>query len=460
MAKVLIIDDEPMMRDVLAKMVQRLGHHVVYSQTLKEGLTQVAYSDFDVVFLDIFLPDGNGLEALPEIRSSKSTPEVIIITGSGDPDGAALAIKNGAWDYIQKPSSLEGMTLPFIRALQYREEKLARKPMTVLNRSGIIGNSPPILKCLDQVAQVAASDLNVLITGETGTGKELFARAIHDNSLRINKNFVVVDCTSIPENLVESTLFGYAKGAFTGADRSFDGLIKQADGGTLFLDEVGELPLTTQKVFLRVLQEHRFRPLRSEKEVRSDFRLVAATNRNLDTMADQELFRKDLLFRLQSFAIRLPPLKDRAQDLQELSMHYMTHLCRQYGTEIKGFSPDFFEALGSYDWPGNVRELFHALEGAFMASRHDPILFPTHLPSDLRIQILRASMEGQSLKQEFSADRSRTPQGPAAPASRSRGGLGQSGKTIPAGSAPGGGRRYRPGLPNLRAIPRPVVWFA
>jgi two-component system, NtrC family, response regulator len=249
MAKVLIIDDEPMMSDVLAKMVQRLGHQVVSSQTLKEGLTQAAFSGFDVVFLDIFLPDGNGLEALPEIRSTKSTPEVIIITGSGDPDGAALAIKNGAWDYIQKPSSLEGMTLPFIRALQYREEKLARKPLTVLNRSGIIGNSPSILKCLDQVAQVAASDLNVLITGETGTGKELFARAIHDNSLRMKKNFVVVDCTSIPENLVESTLFGYAKGAFTGADRSFDGLIKQADGGTLFLDEVGNFHSPSKRSF-------------------------------------------------------------------------------------------------------------------------------------------------------------------------------------------------------------------
>ena len=390
MARVLIIDDEPMMGEMLAKMVQKLGHEVVYTPTLREGLEQAGGPGFDIVFLDIYLPDGNGLEALPELRSTPSSPEVIIITGSGDPDGAALAIKNGAWDYIQKPASFEGMTLPFIRALQYRDEKKARKQIAVLKRGEIIGNSPAITHCLDQVAQVSASDINVLITGETGTGKELFARAIHQNSLRMNKNFVVVDCASIPENLVESTLFGYSKGAFTGADRPFDGLIKQADGGTLFLDEVGELPLTIQKVFLRVLQEHRFRPLRSETEIRSDFRLVAASNRDLDKLSEGEHFRKDLLFRLQSLAISLPPLKDRAQDLLELTMHHMTDLCRKYGTEIKGFSPDFFEALASYDWPGNVRELFHALEGAFAVARQDPILYPHHLPSELRIQILRS----------------------------------------------------------------------
>ena len=294
------------------------------------------------------------------------------------------------------------MTLPFIRALQYRDEKKARKQIAALKRPGIIGNSPSILRCLDQVAQVSASDINVLIVGETGTGKELFARAIHQNSLRMNKNFVVVDCTSIPENLVESTLFGYAKGAFTGADRPFDGLIKQADGGTLFLDEVGELPLSIQKVFLRVLQEHRFRPLRSESEIHSDFRLVAATNRNLDKMSAEGHFRNDLLFRLQSFTITLPPLKDRTQDMEELAMHHITKLCRRYGTEIKGFSPDFFEALTSYGWPGNVRELFHALDGTFAVARQVPILYPNHLPSELRIQILRASLEDQNLKKEDS----------------------------------------------------------
>jgi two-component system NtrC family response regulator len=404
MAKVLIIDDDSLMGAMLARTVQRLGHEAVQVPLLHAGLERIHSEDFDIVFLDIYLPDGNGLEALPAIRSSPAAPEVIIITGLGDPDGAALAIKNGAWDYIQKPSSIEGMSLPLIRALQYREEKKARKAVTALKRTGIIGSSAAIGHCLDQVAQVAASDINVLITGPTGTGKELFARAIHQNSTRAEKNFVVVDCAAIPENLAESTLFGYAKGAFTGADRSFDGLVKQADGGTLFLDEVGELPLSIQKVFLRVLQERRFRPLRGEKEIRSDFRLVAASNRDLEAMSAGERFRKDLLFRLQSFTIALPPLKERTPDLQELTMQHITDLCRHYGTEIKGFSPDFFAALNAYDWPGNVRELFHALDGAFAVARQDPILYPHHLPSDLRIQILRASLERQTPPKESSQE--------------------------------------------------------
>ncbi|MBA4394469.1 MAG: Fis family transcriptional regulator, partial [Desulfobacca sp.] len=349
---------------------------------------------------DVFLPDGNGLEALPKLRSIPSSPEVIIITGLGDHYGATLAIKNGAWDYIQKPSSIEGMTLPFLRALEFREAKQSRKPIAVLKRQAIVGNSPEISNCLDQVAQVASSDITVLITGETGTGKELFAWAIHNNSARVNKSFVVVDCTAIPENLVESTLFGYEKGAFTGADKSFEGLIKQADGGTLFLDEVGELPLSIQKVFLRVLQERRFRPLRGGKEIQSDFRLVAATNRDLTKMVEQDLFRNDLLFRLQSFTIELPPLKERPEDIQELAMHYITDLCRRYGSEIKGFSSDFFGALTAYSWPGNVRELFHALEGAFAAARHDPILFPNHLSSNFRIKLLRTAEENYGLTKE------------------------------------------------------------
>ena len=394
MAKILIIDDDAMISEVLAALVKRLNHDVQSALTLEEGLRLASASDCDLIFLDVFLPDGNGLEALPKLRSLQSSPEVIIMTGSGDSSGAALAIKNGAWDYIQKPSSVEGMTLHLIRALEFREAKQARKPITVLKRQAIVGNSPQILSCLNQVAQVANSNINVLIAGETGTGKELFAWAIHNNSPRFGKSFVVVDCTAIPENLVESTLFGYEKGAFTGADKPFEGLIKQADGGTLFLDEVGELPISIQKVFLRVLQEHRFRPLRGGKEIESDFRLVAATNRDLSKMVNQDLFRKDLLFRLQSFTIELPPLKDRSEDIPDLTMHYITNLCRRYGSEIKGFSSDFFETLISYDWPGNIRELFHTLEGAFTAALHDPILFPNHLSSHFRIKLLKAPVEG------------------------------------------------------------------
>jgi two-component system NtrC family response regulator len=392
MAKVLIIDDDRMMCDSLSQIVQRMEHEVVCAYTVKEGMDQTSTGTFDVIFLDVNLPDGNGLEMLPQIQSSPASPEVIIMTGFGDPDGAELAIRNGAWDYLEKPSSLKEIALPFLRALQYREEKKAKKETVALRREGIVGNSPALRNCLDLLAQSAGSEVNVLITGETGTGKELFALALHGNSPRADKNFTVVDCTSIPENLVESILFGYEKGAFTGADRPHEGLIKQAHGGTLFLDEVGELPLSIQKSFLRVLQDHRFRPLRGKQEQESDFRLVAATNRNLTQLVEGGKFRQDLLYRLQSFVIDLPPLRERREDIQELTLHQLARLRRQYETGLKGFSPEFLEALQSYEWPGNVRELFNSLERAFAAAGAEPTLFPKHLPSDLLVQLTQGKL--------------------------------------------------------------------
>ena len=300
------------------------------------------------------------------------------MTGYGDPDGAELAIKHGAWDYIQKPSTMDAMTLPLVRALQYREEKKASKAMMILKREGIIGNSPKIRACLDLLTQVASSNANVLVTGETGTGKELFAVAIHKNSSRADKNFVVVDCTALPENLVESILFGHEKGAYTGADRAKDGLILQADGGTLFLDEVGELPLPIQKSFLRALQERKFRPVGGKEEIKSDFRLIAASNRNLDDMVRQGNFREDLLFRLRSFSIELPPLRERPEDIKDLAAYYTEVLCKRYEIETKEFSPEFFDVLTSYPWPGNVRELINALERALVNGRYERILFQKH----------------------------------------------------------------------------------
>jgi len=391
-AHVLIIDDDEMMCDMLSTMVRQMGHDATSASTLQEGLKVSSSEDFDVVFLDVLMPDGSGLDVLPRIRGAPSSPEVIIITGFGDPDGAELAIKNGAWDYLEKPSSIKTMTLPLVRALQYREEKKARKPPVALNREGIVGNSPPMRVCIDMVAQASNSDANVLITGETGTGKEIIAYAIHNNSPRADKNFVVVDCAALPETLVESMLFGHEKGAFTGADRAQDGLIKQADRGTLFLDEVGELPLSVQSSFLRVLQERRFRPIGGKQEIESDFRLVVATNRDLDRMVKQGQFRKELLFRLRSFTIELPPLREHPEDIKELAQYYIAKICERYGTETKGFSPEFFEALAAYEWPGNVRELVNTMERAIAAARQDPILFPKHLPTHIRIDVVRASI--------------------------------------------------------------------
>jgi two-component system NtrC family response regulator len=396
MANVLIVDDDTMMCDLLSRLVKNMGHDATCAFTLKDGLREVHSNTFDVVFLDVGMPDGSGLEVIPEIRETSSSPEVIIITGSSDPDAAELAIKNGAWDYIQKPSSVQDMTLPFVRALQYQEEKKGKKPLIALKRDAIIGNSPQMRSCFDSLAQAASNDASVLITGETGTGKELFAEAIHNNSSRSGNNFVVVDCAALPETLVESVLFGYEKSAFTGADKNKDGLVKQADGGTLFLDEVGELPLSLQKAFLRVLQAHRYRPIGGKYEVASNFRLVAATNQNLGKMVKSGSFRSDLLFRLHSLTIELLPLREHPEDIKELVLYYTAKLCESYGIGTKGFSPEFFSALTSYSWPGNVRELFNVLEKTLAATRYDQTLFPKHLPSNIRIQVARTSVNNQA----------------------------------------------------------------
>ncbi len=392
MASILIIDDDEMLCRTLVRYIRKMGHEPDYAQTIEDGIGAAASGEFDVVLLDVRLPDGNGLDALPLIQEAPSSPEVVIITGEGDADGAELAIKSGAWAYIQKPFNMENLALQLARALQYREEKAHTRPPAILKREGIVGSSRELEACLDLVAQIANSDVSVLITGETGTGKELFAKTIHNNSLRAGKNFIVVDCASLPETLVGSILFGHEKGAFTGAEKPRPGLIKEADGGTLFLDEIGELPLKVQKDFLRALQEHRFRPLGVNKELESDFRLLSATNRDLEAMVQTGRFRKDLYFRVQSMSIELPPLRRHPSDIKELAIHFMVKLCERYGTETKGFSPDFFDALASYDWPGNVRELINTMERVLAGAQSEPTLFPRHLPTEVRVQEVRASV--------------------------------------------------------------------
>ncbi len=398
MANVLIIDDDQGMCGMMVELVKNMGHKAVYSTTLNQGLEKAIRGDFDVVFLDVLMPDGNGLEALATIREVKSAPEVIIITGAGTSDGAEIAIKNGAWDYLQKPLSPKKIMLPLSRVFQYRDSlKKKPRPPVALKLPGIVGSSSSIRERYDLLAQAANSNANVLISGETGTGKELFAKAIHLNSNCAQKKMVVVDCAALPESLIESSLFGHEKGAFTGADRSRDGLIKMADGGTLFLDEIGELGSLLQKTFLRVLQERKFRPVGGEDEIYSNFRLIAATNKNLETMAEQGTFRKDLLYRLQSVVLELPPLRDRREDIKEITVHHVTKICDRYGTETKGFSTDFFQVLQEYDWHGNVRELTNALESAISAAFYEPILFPKHLPMNIRVKMARASVNDSSV---------------------------------------------------------------
>ncbi|MDQ5987607.1 MAG: Transcriptional regulatory protein ZraR [Syntrophus sp. SKADARSKE-3] len=393
MGKILIIDDDKSNTEMLFDMISSMGHDVTCAFTAEDGLGKASTQAFDVVFLDVQLPDGNGLLLLPSINSTASTPEVIIITGYGSPDGAELAIKNGAWDFIEKPLVRTMIELPLMRALQYREAKKVKREPLVLRRDGIIGSSAIMGTCMELVAQAASTNASVLITGETGTGKELFARAIHVNSLRSGEVFVTVDCASLPPTIIESVLFGHEKGAFTGADRSREGLIKQADGGTLLLDEVAELTPDAQRALLRVLQEQCFRPVGSDREINSDFRLIAATNRDLSRMVHDGKFREDLFFRLRALSIELPSLRNRYGDIRELSFHYVNKICTRYGKEIKGFSPEFLDALCAYGWPGNVRELVNTLESTLATASYEPILFPKHLPTNIRVHLIRDSIQ-------------------------------------------------------------------
>jgi two-component system NtrC family response regulator len=407
MARVLIIDDDEGMSYTLSSMVCEYGHQAESAHNLKEGLNKAISEPFDVVFLDVIMPDGNGLTLLPEILKTPSKPEVIIITGSGDPDGAEIAIRTGAWDYLQKPFSRQEMLLPLQRALQYREVQRKKKPSLLLKRDNLVGESTSFRRCLDLAGTAAQSDTSVLITGETGTGKELVALAIHNNSSRRSKSFVIVDCATLPGTLVESVLFGHEKGAFTNADRAHEGLVLQANGGTLFLDEVGELPLSVQKAFLRVLQERRFRPVGGQKELQSDFRLITATNRDLSQMVDEGTFRQDLLYRIGSLVINLPPLRERRKDIRELAMHFMNRFCKRYKMEPKGFSPELIEGLTTYNWPGNVRELENCMNSLLTTAGDDPTLFSKHLPLSIRVQVTRDSVR----KEETPLPEPKTDQG-------------------------------------------------
>ena len=379
---------------------------------LREGLRKVQSEPFDIVFIDVRLPDGSGLEIVPKIKAARSSPETIVITGLGDPDEAELAIKSGAWDYLEKPASFEAIKLPILRALGYRAERKPGKPSIVLKRKGIIRDSQKITSCLELLAQAAGSNVNVLITGETGTGKELFAKAIHYNSPRVKRNFVVVDCTALPETLVESVLSGHTRGAFTGAETSKEGLIKQAEGGTLFLDEIGELPLLIQKRFLRVIQGHSFRPVGGRQEITSGFRLVAATNRNLEDRVLSGRFREDLLFRLRTLVIESPPLRELLEDIKKITVFYMNDLCERFGIVPKGASPEFWDIVTGYKWPGNVRELIQALEKALLSAKDEPILFPKHLPTYIRVHAARNSFPKKPAGQGKPEIRSSVPKVP------------------------------------------------
>ena len=286
------------------------------------------------------------------------------------------------------PLRVRDLSKALTQAVQWRNSRDSQS-RSLLRHPDIIGKSPALTEALEALREAAASNVNVLITGETGTGKELFASALHANSLRASGPFVTVDCTTLPETLVEAHLFGHARGAFTGADRAREGLLAAADHGTLFLDEVGELPLPVQGAFLRALELRRFRPVGEVREVESDFRLVAATNRDLDDMVGMDLYRSDLRFRLRGMTIHVPPLRRRAEDIPLLAEHFTARYCQRHELPNKELTPDCYAMLADYSWPGNVRELRHTIERACAAAGDGTQLFTRHLPTEIRIELAR-----------------------------------------------------------------------
>ena len=387
MARILVIDDDAFFREFLSRLLAAEGHAITRAGTLDAAARAAGEADFDLIFLDVRLPDGSGLDLLPRLRALPGEPEVVIITGAGDPDGAELAIMSGAWDYIEKTASQEALRLACLRALRFREKKQDSLPV---RRAGIIGGGPAMERALRQMGRAARSQANVLLLGETGTGKELFARAIHENSSRSEAECVVVDCAGLTESLLPSELFGHRKGAFTGASADKPGLLARAHGGTLFLDEVSEMSLEMQKGFLRLLESRTYRPVGDNREIAVDFRLVCASNRDLAAMVAAGSFREDLYYRIRSVTILLPPLRDMPEELPELAEHHLTRICRAGRLPLKTPAPELLELFRQYGWPGNIRELVHVLEALSAAAPLESELLPSHLPRDLRVRFVRS----------------------------------------------------------------------
>ncbi|VFQ44632.1 signal transduction response regulator receiver domain [Desulfoluna butyratoxydans] len=368
--------------------------------TVEEGLKAAAASEVELVLFDEVAPDGHSVDPVAAFLDLPSEPEVIVITENADMKSAEAALKNGAWDYMQKPFSSDELLLVMARASEYRRRKLQASKEVRFNREGIVGSSRPIRKALELAAQAAECDANVLVTGESGTGKELFVRAIHENSSRREKPLVVVDCATIAKPLAESMLFGHDRGAFTGADASRKGLIRHADGGTLFLDEVGEMSLSVQKKFLRFLQEHEFRPVGSDTVITSSFKLISATNRDLDRMVKEGSFRADLMYRLKGVDIEVPPLRDRRDDIKAIAARCADRFCQERSLPEKRFSPCFVDTLVSYDWPGNVRELLVVMDKVLASAWNYDLLYDFHLPPFVRLSRVGHAMRDRGSRGE------------------------------------------------------------
>ena len=386
-SSILLVDDDAAFRQVMAGELSRLGYEVTAVGSGEEAVRRVAADEPEVVLLDLRLPAMGGLEALKAIHAGTPATEVIVLTGHGSIDTAIESIRIGAFDYVVKPCPLDELDIRIQRAL---ERRALRQRANLLERgltppdlgSSFIGESPEFRHLLNLINRVAPSDTTVLITGETGAGKERVAKLIHARSPRCSRPFVVVECAALQESLLQSELFGHERGAFTGAERAKPGLFEVAHGGTIFLDEIGEISPATQTKLLRVLDTSTFRHVGGTTEIRVDVRILTATNRDIPAMVRQGLFREDLFYRLSTITVEVPPLRARGADVDLLAQQFVTALNERFGSS-KQISEEALRLLRRHNWPGNVRELLHVVEAALVLCEGSCVQ-PEHLPVALR----------------------------------------------------------------------------
>jgi len=387
---ILVVDDEPGVRTSVSGILRDEGYRVAAAATGEECLEKVQSTLYDLILLDVWLPGMDGLEVLARLGQTPFSGQVVVISGHGTIEMAVKAIKCGAYDFIEKPMSLEKTLVTVKNALRQKEledqnrllkERLVRKDV-------MVGRSIPIMALRKQVEIIAPTNGRILIYGENGTGKELVARLVHEKSLRRNKKFVEINCAAIPDDLIESELFGYRRGAFTGAGEDKRGKFEEAHEGTLFLDEVGDMSLKVQSKLLRVLEEEKIEPLGSNSPLALDVRVIAATNQDLSALIQTGRFREDLFYRLNVIPVQIIPLRERSEDIPLLVEHFLNEFSHMYGKKPKEVAPEAMDILGRYTWPGNVRELKNVME-RLVITREPPRITPYDLPSAL----FRAVME-------------------------------------------------------------------
>jgi two-component system response regulator HydG len=386
--RVLVVDDDRDMCRLLESALGKRGFQVVSRMSAAEGFDLLSSDDFDVVVTDLNMKGMNGLELCERTVANRPDVPVVVITAFGSFETAVAAIRAGAYDFITKPFEVEALEMTLRRAVQHRvlreEVKRLRRAVEGGQRTGeLFGSSAAMKKVYDLIARVAESDASVLITGESGTGKEVVARQLHEQSRRKEGPFVAINCAAMPETLLESELFGHTKGAFTDAKSASSGLFVQASGGTLFLDEIGDMPIGLQPKLLRSLQERKVRPVGGSVEVSFDARVVAATNRDLESAVDERRFREDLFYRINVIHIQLPPLRARGNDVLLLAQHFLENFAAVSNKKVSGLSTTAAEKLLGYHWPGNVRELANCIERA-VALTHFEQIAVEDLPEKVR----------------------------------------------------------------------------